>query len=479
MTRNCIREQPGLSPSRLHGRSKLRSRANLVAASLSAVLVVGLLPQAALAQRNPGSGTGSGSATTTTQPSSGSQAEQAVSKSTESYELEQSAASLRSEREAVRAQVADLQSRRDQQFEVWALNQMALEAAQLEVAAARMRAERARIDALAARERLTSYAGRALMSPPASQALAVLSIGDATDASRAHELLAIAAAEQRAAVGNFLSAQRLELKQQEQARVKAAEAGEREALTAAELERLDELLVAQRRLDAQIDRRLDAVLAEVAALEKIDEKAARELEEQEKALAAQSKAAVGGSGTPRNEAKVAAQPASAPSGGGTTGGAGSPAPATTTTTTPEPTGPPPAPPSGIVTWQDVTKVGGIWVHKSIASRVQALLDAAASSGIRLSGGGFRDPSEQIRLRQAHCGPTEYDVYYKPASQCTPPTAQPGRSMHERGLAIDFQSGGKLITSRSDPAFQWLSANAAGYGLYNLPSEPWHWSTNGN
>ena len=119
------------------------------------------------------------------------------------------------------------------------------------------------------------------------------------------------------------------------------------------------------------------------------------------------------------------------------------------------------------------------MHRSIASRVQGLLDAAAASGIRLGGGGFRDPSEQIRLRQAHCGPSEYDVYYKPASQCTPPTAQPGKSMHERGLAIDFTVNGRVISSRSDAAFQWLAANAASFGFYNLPSEPWHWSTNGS
>ena len=52
-------------------------------------------------------------------------------------------------------------------------------------------------------------------------------------------------------------------------------------------------------------------------------------------------------------------------------------------------------------------------------------------------------------------------------------------MHERGLAIDFTYQGSIITSKSNPAFKWLSANAKNYGLYNLPSEPWHWSTNGN
>ena len=40
-------------------------------------------------------------------------------------------------------------------------------------------------------------------------------------------------------------------------------------------------------------------------------------------------------------------------------------------------------------------------------------------------------------------------------QCTVPTAPPGSSMHERGLAIDFTSNGRTIGSRSSPAFQWL------------------------
>jgi hypothetical protein len=52
-------------------------------------------------------------------------------------------------------------------------------------------------------------------------------------------------------------------------------------------------------------------------------------------------------------------------------------------------------------------------------------------------------------------------------------------MHERGLAIDFTYGGSIITSHSSPAWKWLNANAKTYGLYNLASEPWHWSTNGN
>ncbi len=32
---------------------------------------------------------------------------------------------------------------------------------------------------------------------------------------------------------------------------------------------------------------------------------------------------------------------------------------------------------------------------------------------------------------------------------------------------------------SSPCYRWLVTNAATYGLYNLPTEAWHWSTNGN
>jgi hypothetical protein len=155
-----------------------------------------------------------------------------------------------------------------------------------------------------------------------------------------------------------------------------------------------------------------------------------------------------------------------------------PAPRPPTTRPPAPR-PPSRPPTSGVTWADVTSVGGIYVHRSIAADIRRLLDAATAAGLNLRGGGYRDPAAQIATRRANCGPTYYDIYEKPSSQCTPPTARPGRSMHERGMAIDFTSSGRLITSRSDPAFVWLRNNAARYGLYNLPSEPWHWSTNGN
>lgn len=123
-------------------------------------------------------------------------------------------------------------------------------------------------------------------------------------------------------------------------------------------------------------------------------------------------------------------------------------------------------------------VRGFRVNISIAAQVEEMLAAAEIAGLDLGGGGWRDTARQIELRRAHCGPTDYDIYEKPSGQCSPPTARPTRSMHERGLALDLTSNGSLITSRLDPAYQWLLANASRWGFFNLPSEPWHWSLTG-
>ncbi len=122
--------------------------------------------------------------------------------------------------------------------------------------------------------------------------------------------------------------------------------------------------------------------------------------------------------------------------------------------------------------------GGIMVHEDIVDDIRQLLADAAADGVVLAGGGYRDPNQQIAVRRNNCGTSNYAIYEMPSSQCRPPTARPGRSMHEQGRAIDFTYNGRIISSRSGPAWNWLKANASKYGLYNLPSEPWHWSTNG-
>ena len=196
----------------------------------------------------------------------------------------------------------------------------------------------------------------------------------------------------------------------------------------------------QQKVAADVQARLDRRLGEAASLAALDKELGAKYAAEQKAIAAAA-------------AKAAAAAPKAPSGGGAT--------------------------VSITGSGSIVSVRGIQVHKSIASQTAALLTAAENDGISLSGGGYRSSAGQIQTRRNNCGTSNYAVYQMPPSQCSPPTARPGTSMHERGLAIDFTYQGRIINSRSSPAFQWMKANAAGYGFYNLPSEPWRWSVNGN
>ena len=123
----------------------------------------------------------------------------------------------------------------------------------------------------------------------------------------------------------------------------------------------------------------------------------------------------------------------------------------------------------------LSTVDGFTVNSQIAGQLGALLSAARSSGVSLSGWGYRDPAEQIALRESHCGSSHFAIFEMSAGSCSPPTARPGTSMHEVGLAVDFANCG----SHSNGCYQWLAGNASRFGFFNLPSEPWHWSINGN
>jgi len=123
-------------------------------------------------------------------------------------------------------------------------------------------------------------------------------------------------------------------------------------------------------------------------------------------------------------------------------------------------------------------VSGFEVHTQIADAVEGLVAAMEAEGFNLGGWGYRTAQEQISLRRSHCGTSEWDIWSKPSSTCRPPTARPGRSNHEKGLAIDLTNNGRLITSRNSAVFQALQRLAPSFGLKNLPSEPWHWSVDG-
>jgi septal ring factor EnvC (AmiA/AmiB activator) len=136
-----------------------------------------------------------------------------------------------------------------------------------------------------------------------------------------------------------------------------------------------------------------------------------------------------------------------------------------------------APPGGLVS-VPCPAGGSIQVAGDISKPVGRLLTAAAEAGISMCGNGYRDPADQIAVRRSNCGTSQYAIWVMPASYCSPPTARPGTSMHEQGLAIDFTVGGGTIGYGS-AAYEWLKAHAADYGLFNLPGETWHWSTNAN
>ena len=105
-----------------------------------------------------------------------------------------------------------------------------------------------------------------------------------------------------------------------------------------------------------------------------------------------------------------------------------------------------------------------------AERVQALI--AASGGLIGPGSGLRSVDEQIALRKKNGCP---DVWSSPASSCRVPTAIPGRSNHNHGLAMDLKdlSTGRAVQGGS-AADRWLAENAAQFGFHRpVKGEAWH------
>ncbi len=271
---------------------------------------------------------------------------------------------------------------------------------------------------------------------------ALLLSDDPTEAARRRSLVEF----QTGSLGDGIDRLRLLVAEAEIVSTQRRDAAEAAILGRIEAEsrrkELDTAREAQLDLVAGAESRLEARLAEAAILDERDAAAAAQVRQQEEAIASRIR---------REAARRAAEEAAARR-------------------------PPRAP---VAAPAEIATVRGIQVHQSIAGKVEQLLAAAAADGVELSGWGYRDSIRQIELRQKHCGTTEYDVWEKPASACRPPTARPGQSNHERGLAIDFTYRGASMTSRSGAGFVWLANNAHRWGFVNLPSEPWHWSTDGN
>jgi len=253
----------------------------------------------------------------------------------------------------------------------------------------------------------------------------------------------------------------------------AAQAHEDEA--AQELADVEAALAQQQDFAADLEERLNSKLAEVESLKEFDKALSDRLVREQAEVARRLRAMQEAAERQRRAEEAAARAAAA--------AADRPAPPVSDSPPRIPAMAPPASvvrpaPGGLAT-VTCPHGGSITVAGSIAGNVQALLNAAADDGVSLCAvSGWRSPQKQIELRRAHCGSSNYAIYYMSASRCSPPTARPGSSMHERGLAIDFSCNGGGAIRRGNSCWNWLTAHANDYGLYNLPSEPWHWSTSG-
>jgi peptidoglycan hydrolase CwlO-like protein len=345
-----------------------------------------------------------------------------------------------SELDSLKANDDELQDALDTLDNNLRIEEAALENAEAAVAQANAEAEslrkqeaetKAKIDAL---KTLMTNVAVDNYTRPIEDKLSAMTSGDINEAVRKEALLGIVNNANRDLAEQFRAARAdLEALQVEHnAAITRAEAAKRDVQS--RVDQVAEAQAQQQKIVDAVEDRIDRLLSEANSLGAQDKALSAELERQAAAAAAAAAKA--------RQSKTTRAPVNLPTSG------------------------------------DMRNVRGIVVASSIAGNLENLLAAADKAGIDLGGSGYRDPAGQIALRRAHCGSSDYDVYQKPAFQCRPPTARPGTSNHERGLAIDFTSNGSIL-SRGSKAFAWLQSNASRFGFRNLPSEPWHWSPDGN
>ena len=338
---------------------------------------------------------------------------------------------LKASNDEIERALDDLESDVKRQEAQRAAARQAAEIAGHRVEAARRAEERTAAELQTLREELREVAVDAYVRGPTRGLVIAMNASTLADVARRQQLFdaavgrGAALADQLRAAHEDLGIRRVET---EQAEVQAAAQREEEEARLGELRRAQD---AKERVAESVEAKLEAALAEADSLAALDAQLAAEIARRQQELARRLAARSGRGGA--------------------------------------------LPALGNIS---VRSVRGIVVATQLADNLAALLAEAEADGVALGGAGYRDSMAQVVLRRAHCGPSDYDIFQKPASQCRPPTARPGLSMHERGLAIDFTENGSIIGSRSSTGFRWLKANAARFGLYNLPSEPWHWSTNG-
>ncbi len=111
------------------------------------------------------------------------------------------------------------------------------------------------------------------------------------------------------------------------------------------------------------------------------------------------------------------------------------------------------------------QIGADTVNAIVSGTIVALVQAAKKDGLSLTFGAFRSYEDQQATYEHNCS----------NGVCNPPTAVPGNSQHEAGLALDFVN----CASHGTACFRWLDTHAKQYGYYNFDQEPWHWSPSGH
>jgi septal ring factor EnvC (AmiA/AmiB activator) len=364
---------------------------------------------------------------------------------------------LRAEDTEVSGALSDVRENVDNQKAALSEAQGALSAAQsnLQIAEAALADTQSRLSAI--NDQADAVVIDSFVSPPFESAIDALSAESTESATVKQSLLSMQADENAALLAQYMDLQS-QLNTEKAAREEAKDAAESAQADAdAAYADVQEAVGQQAAFAAEVERRIDQRLAEADNLEATDPALAEqirgrvaelaaalnELDEEVQAERARQQAAELGAQAEINR-NIA--------------------------------GPKPVP--GGVTDVACPDGGTVQVAGDIAHQVERLLADADAAGFTMCGFGYRDPADQIAVRRANCGSSNYAIYQMPSSSCHPPTARPGTSMHEQGLAIDFTIGGSTIRSGSG-ASNWLRANAANYGLYNLPGEPWHYSLTGD
>ncbi|MEO7364546.1 MAG: D-alanyl-D-alanine carboxypeptidase family protein, partial [Candidatus Saccharimonadales bacterium] len=116
--------------------------------------------------------------------------------------------------------------------------------------------------------------------------------------------------------------------------------------------------------------------------------------------------------------------------------------------------------------------GDALVNARVSGQYFALVQAAAKDGVVMRAQStYRTMEHQQSIcnQNTDCTSGSYTT-----------VAKPGNSNHQMGLAIDFgkENNASAIT-KGDQWYNWLTANAANFGVKNYPVESWHWSATGN